>query len=67
MLKRQKATVVAAPKCAICMGSMELKSVIPKAHIFSELRTYQCQGCGNLRTVEDEADLLIPESAQVAA
>jgi len=44
MLKRQKATVVAAPKCAICMGSMELKSVIPKAHIFSELRTYQCQG-----------------------
>jgi hypothetical protein len=66
MLKRQKARV-ADPKCAICTEPMKLRSVIPKAHIFSELRTYQCQGCGNLRTVEDEADLLIAESAQVAA
>jgi hypothetical protein len=66
MRKRRKAKVT-GPQCAICAGPMKLKSTIPKAHIFSELRTYQCQGCGNLRTVEDEADLLIPEVAKVAA
>jgi hypothetical protein len=66
-MRRRSKAKVADPKCAICAGSMKLKSTIPKAHIFSELRTYQCQGCGNLRTVEDEADLLVPESAQVAA
>jgi hypothetical protein len=45
------------PMCPICLGAMTLRSTIPQAHIFPELRTYQCADCGNLRTVEDETDL----------
>jgi hypothetical protein len=46
---------------------MKLGTVIPAAHIFPELKTFQCVGCGNRRTVEDEAELCLPEVAQVAA
>jgi hypothetical protein len=46
---------------------MTLKRVIPAAHIFPELKTYQCRVCGNLRTVEHEAELAMPEVANVAA
>lgn len=55
------------PKCVICTEAMKLKSVIPRAHTFPELRTYQCVGCGNLRTVEDDLELVIPEDARAAA
>jgi hypothetical protein len=67
MPRKRKAKVVAGPKCAICDGIMNLKKVIPRAHVFPELRTYQCAGCGNLRTVEDESELVIAEAAKVAA
>jgi hypothetical protein len=36
---------------------MTLKTVIPAAHIFPELKTFQCVGCGLLRTVENESEL----------
>jgi hypothetical protein len=68
MARKRKATKAAAgAACLICTGAMKLRSVIPPAHIFPELRTYQCQGCGSLRTVEDEADLKIPPLLQRAA
>jgi hypothetical protein len=54
-------------QCGICGQFMKLKRVIPKAHIFPELKTFQCGGCGNLRTVEEESELALPELAQVAA
>jgi hypothetical protein len=62
-----KKSKVVLPKCAICLDKMQLKKVIPAAHIFPELRTFQCVGCGNLRTVEDVAELAIPETEKVAA
>jgi hypothetical protein len=65
--KRKAAKKAAPPKCGICAGLMKLKRVIPAAHIFPELKTYQCRVCGNLRTVEDEAELAIPEMTNVAA
>jgi hypothetical protein len=65
MSKKRKAKA-AEPKCAICAETMELKKVIPKAHIFPELRTYQCTACGNLRTVEDESGLVVADPNQLA-
>jgi hypothetical protein len=47
----------AEPKCEICAATMTLKTVIPAAHIFPELKTFQCVGCGLLRTVENESEL----------
>jgi hypothetical protein len=46
---------------------MKLKSIIPAAHIFPELKTFQCAGCGNRRTVEDAAELATPEAVAAAA
>jgi hypothetical protein len=46
---------------------MTLGSVIPGAHIFPELKTYQCAGCGNRRTVEQEAELSPDVAKQAAA
>jgi hypothetical protein len=65
--KRKAKKAQPKPQCAICTDAMTLKSTIPRAHIFPELRTYQCVGCGNLRTVEDELELVIPEITKVAA
>ena len=65
--KRKAKKAEPRPQCAICTEPMTLKSVIARAHIFPELRTYQCIGCGSLRTVEDESELVIPELTQVAA
>ena len=65
--KRNAARKVAVPKCAVCADTMKLKRVIPAAHIFPELKTFQCVGCGNLRTVEDERELLAPEEVRAAA
>jgi hypothetical protein len=52
--------------CSICFGGMALRGTIPPAHIFPELRTYQCSGCGHLRTVEDEAEFAAFEIRQAA-
>jgi hypothetical protein len=65
--KRKTAKQVAGPKCEICDGAMKLKRVIPAAHIFPELKTFQCMGCGLLRTVEDVAELATPEAVRRAA
>jgi hypothetical protein len=46
---------------------MRIKTIIPAAHIFAELKTFQCRGCGNLRTVEDIAELAAPEVQKAAA
>ena len=62
--KRAKVT---DPKCGICAETMKLKSIIPAAHIFPELKTFQCAGCGNRRTVEDAAELATPEAVAAAA
>ena len=62
MAKRWKAKAADAAggmKCPICLGAMTLSTTIPPAHIFPELRTYRCDGCGNLRTVEDEGELTV--------
>ena len=65
--KKSAARKVAEQKCAICADTMKLKRVIPAAHIFPELKTFQCVGCGNLRTVEHEAELAVAETAKIAA
>ena len=65
--KRHSAKKLAHPKCGICAGFMKLKRTIPAAHIFPELKTFQCTGCGFLRTVEDQAELAVIETAQIAA
>ena len=64
--KKKQARKLAGPTCAICADTMKLKSVIPAAHIFAELKTFQCDGCGNLRTLED-AELAASEAMQAAA
>ena len=48
------------PKCPICEGAVRLKTIIPAAHIFPEMRTFQCACCGYLRTVENESELAHP-------
>ena len=65
--QRKSTRKVAGPKCSICDGLMKLGMVIPAAHTFPELKTFQCVGCGNRRTVEDEAELCLPETVQAAA
>ena len=57
----------AQPTCTICNGVMNFKCTIPAAHIFPELKRFQCVGCGTLRTVEDEHELFIEENLSVAA
>ncbi|HYI26550.1 MAG TPA: hypothetical protein VD863_01755 [Bradyrhizobium sp.] len=65
--KRNPARKIAQPKCSICAEPMRIKTIIPAAHIFPELKTFQCRGCGNLRTVEDIAELATPEVQKAAA
>jgi len=60
MPKKPKPPRGLALKCELCEGGLKLKKVIPAAHIFPELRTYECVECGVLRSVEDEAELLTP-------
>ena len=64
--KRKAAKRTSGPMCSICSGGMTLRGTIPPAHIFPELRTYQCSGCGHLRTVEDEAEFAAFEVRQAA-
>jgi hypothetical protein len=64
--KRKVAKRTRGPMCSICFGAMTLRGTIPPAHIFPELRTYQCSGCGHLRTVEDEAEFAAFEVRQAA-
>ena len=45
------------PHCLVCDGVMTVKRVIPAAHIFPELKTYQCEDCGVMRSVENEQEL----------
>jgi hypothetical protein len=67
MAKKRKASKkTTGPVCSICSGAMTLRGTIPPAHIFPELRTYQCSGCGHLRTVEDEAELAAFDVRQAA-
>jgi hypothetical protein len=62
-LKRlQSPSIIASqPKvlCPICARPMKLKRVIPEVDlshqflpVFPELKTFECNACGNLRTVE---------------
>lgn len=67
MPKKRKPARKAGPMCPICSEPMQLKMTIPKAHIFAELKTFQCGECGNLRTVEDEIELAAPEAVCTAA
>jgi hypothetical protein len=64
--KRKAAKRTIGPTCSICSGAMMLRGTIPPAHIFPELRTYQCSECGHLRTVEDEAEFAAFEVRQAA-
>ena len=64
--KKKQARAPAGPTCVICSGTMKLKSVIPAAHIFAELKTFQCDGCGNLRSMED-AELSAGDAMKAAA
>jgi hypothetical protein len=41
--------------------------VIPQAWKYPELKTYQCDGCGNRRTVEHPSELAAPEPVTAAA
>ena len=65
--KRETQRKVALPACAVCDGILTLRKVIPAAHIFPELRTYQCFECGHLRTVEDDCELARPVWVKYAA
>jgi len=63
MAKRSKTKTAGGPGCPICLGAMTLSTTIPQAHIFPELRTYRCDGCGYLKTVEDEGELSVRQAA----
>ena len=63
----QKRSIKTGAKCAICEGPMKLKTVIPAAHIFPEMHTFQCIAYGRLRTVEDDSELSRPSWVKVAA
>jgi hypothetical protein len=65
--KPKVAKKVAEPKCDVCADTMKLKSIIPAARTFPELKTFQCVGCGNRRTVEDLGELATAEAVRVAA
>ncbi len=55
-----------APKCAVCGGKMKIRGLIPAAHIYPELKTYQCGECGVSRTVEDERELAASATSAAA-
>jgi hypothetical protein len=42
----------AAPLCPICGMAMVLVRVDPRVAAFSELHTYRCFSCGDVRAVE---------------
>ena len=56
--KNPREKIVADHKCHRCSGILRVVKVIPKAVQLPELRTYRCDGCGWLRTVENESELL---------
>jgi transposase-like protein len=43
-----------APICPICGTAMVLVRVDPRVASFSELRTYRCFACGDVRAVEQQ-------------
>jgi hypothetical protein len=51
MATKERLAAMAASRCALCSGAMQLKLVKPDPNDgASELRTYACAGCGHSQT-----------------
>jgi hypothetical protein len=47
-----------SPQCEYCRATMMLRRVFPRTWTLPEVRAYECDECGNARSVEDEAELV---------
>jgi hypothetical protein len=45
------------PQCEYCRATMMLRRIFPRTWTLPEVRAYECDECGNARSVEDEAEL----------
>jgi hypothetical protein len=52
----QKGEDEAGPLCPICGMAMVLVRVDPRVASFSELHTYRCFACGDVRAIEQQKD-----------
>jgi hypothetical protein len=51
MATKERLAAMAASRCALCSGAMQLKLVKPDREATAlELRTYVCAGCGHSQT-----------------
>lgn len=44
-------------QCEFCRAPMELRRVFPQTWALPEVRAYECDECGNARSVEHEPEL----------
>jgi hypothetical protein len=44
-----------SPQCEFCRVTMMLRRVFPKTWTLPEVRAYECDECGNARSVDEEA------------
>jgi hypothetical protein len=51
-------TVLRLPACPFCSGELKLRRIFPQTWTLPELKAYQCNECGDERTVEHEQELL---------
>jgi transposase-like protein len=59
----RKADDQPAPLCPICSMAMVLVRVDPRVASFSELLTYRCFACGDVRAVERQMTDYAPAAA----
>jgi transposase-like protein len=57
----------AAPLCPLCGMAMVLVRVDPRVAAFSELHTYRCFSCGDVRAVELQKTDYAPAAAPLPA
>ena len=43
------------PQCEFCRVAMMLRRVFPKTWMLPEVRAYECDQCGNARSIDDGA------------
>lgn len=44
----------AAPVCEVCDSPMLLRRIYPRTWVLPEVHAYECESCGNARSIEFE-------------
>lgn len=54
-----------APRCEVCAETMMLRRVFPRTWTLPEVRAYECQSCGDARSVACEMPQQPAEPARI--